>query len=68
MTIACQDLHTETESSSADLLEDFAVSAPLHRRRLGLVDSNDVGKFWHEIRHTRGVAAVGEKGGGAEAH
>ena len=28
MTIACQDLHTETESSSADLLEDFAVSAP----------------------------------------
>jgi hypothetical protein len=28
MTIACQDLHTESESSSADLLEDFAVSAP----------------------------------------
>jgi len=28
MTIAYQDLHTETESSSADLLENFAVSAP----------------------------------------
>ena len=28
MMIATQDLHAEIESSSADLLEDFAVSAP----------------------------------------